>query len=448
MDDHEETDPQVMRRQLSETFSSLRVRNYRLFASGQLTSLLGRWMQIVAIDWLVLELSGNSGTALGLVTAIQFFPVLLLSLYGGKLADRHDKRAMLLAANMVWFVLSSLLAVLVLSGSAQLWHIYLFSGVVGIVNALENPVRQSFVSELVGTPLLPNALSLSAATFSSARIIGPAIAGALIAMFSTGVVIAINAIGYAAPVICLLLMDRSRLFNKLIPAKDTRIREAVGYTLRRPDLVLPLVLMFVVGGLGFNFPITLALMSKAVFHTGPETFGLLTTMLAVGALAGALVSSKRRQRPTSHVLIGAAAVFGALEMLVGFAPVFWTAALLLVPTGFAMTFVAQAANQRIQLGVDAEHRGRVMALYILVFLGSTPIFSPLIGWMSELVGPRSGLWIGGAAGLLSAVAAFAMRCRKRDVRVRVRVAMRPRPRITLVETHRLDPAQRSLEQPA
>lgn len=421
-----------MRRQLAETFRSLHVRNYRLYATGQLSSLLGRWMQVVAVDWLVLELSGNSGTALGAVTALQFVPVLLLSLQGGKLADRHDKRRMLLGFNISWMALSAVMAGIVVAGAAQLWHIYVFSLGLGIVMALENPARQAFVSELVGTEMLPNALSLSAATFNSARIIGPAIAGALIAVVDTGPVLAITALTYLPPLVFMLMMNRGEL-GSAAPAKDTRIREAIGYTLRRPDLMLALVLMFVVGGLGFNFPITLALLSKTVFHTGAATFGVLTTMLAVGALAGALVSSRRRARPTAHIVLGAAAVFGALEALVGFAPFFWVAALLLIPTGFSMTFLAQAVNQRIQLGVDAAHRGRVMALYILVFLGSTPIFAPIIGWLSEVLDPRSGLWIGGVAGLLSAGVAFAIRCRKRDVHVSVE--LRPRPRMRLIEAN-------------
>ncbi|MGH8875989.1 MAG: MFS transporter [Stackebrandtia sp.] len=420
-----------MSSQLAATFRSLRVRNYRLFAIGQLTSLLGRWMQVVAVDWLVLELSGNSGAALGFVTALQFVPVLLLSLYGGKLADRHNKRRMLLGFNISWLLLSAALATIVIAGVGQLWHIYLFALGLGVVMALENPARQAFVSEMVGDGMLPNALALSAATFNSARIIGPAIAGALIAVVNTGPVLAITALTYLPPFICILMMNRREL-GVSVPAKDTRIREGVRYALRRSDLVLPLVLMFVVGGLGFNFPITLALLSKTVFHTGAATFGLLTTMLAVGALAGALVSSRRQSRPTAHIVLGAAAMFGALEALVGIAPAFWTAALLLIPTGYSMTFLAQAVNQRIQLGVDAEHRGRVMALYILVFMGSTPIFAPIIGWLSEVVGPRSGLWIGGLAGIVSAAVAFAVRCRKRDVHVSVQ--LRPRPRMRLVES--------------
>ncbi|HZE42116.1 MAG TPA: MFS transporter [Stackebrandtia sp.] len=420
-----------MRRQLADTFRSLRVRNYRLFAAGQLTSLLGRWMQIVSIDWLVLQLSGNSGSALGFVTAFQFLPVLLLSLTGGKLADRYNKRRMLLIFNSAWLVLSASMATLVLSGAIQLWHVFVFSAVLGVVNALENPVRQSFVSELVGTELLPNALSLSSATFNSARIIGPAIAGGLIAFFGTGTVIAINAVGYLAPLVCNMLMNRDDLLVPHAIPKDTRIREGVRYTLRRSDLVLPLVLMFIIGGVGFNFPITLALLAKTVFHTGPSTFGLLTTALASGALAGALYSSKRRGRPTANVVIGTAGAFSALETLVGVAPSFITASLVLIPCGFAMSFLGQAANQRIQLGVDADHRGRVMALYVMVFLGSTPIFAPLIGWLSEHAGPRSGLWLGGLVGVVTAAAAFAVRCRQRDVRISVTI--RPRPRLILTE---------------
>ncbi|GAA4914703.1 putative MFS family arabinose efflux permease [Stackebrandtia albiflava] len=430
-----------MRRQLADTFESLKVRNYRLFASGQLTSLVCRWMQVIAIDWLVLEMSGDSGTALGLVMAFQFLPVLLLSLYGGKLADRYDKRRLLLGANVAWLLLSTGLAVLVLSGAALLWHIYVFALLLGVVNALETPVRQSFVSELVEPALLPNALALSAATFNGSRIVGPAVAGGLIALFGSGVVIAVNAVAYIAPLVALLMMSAGRLYRASSRPKDTRIREGLRYTARRPDLLLPLALMFVVGGLGFNFPITLALLAKTVFATGPEAFGLLTTMLAVGALAGALASSKRRARPSAHVVMGAAALFGALEIVTAFAPSFWTASLLLIPTGFAMVYLAQAANQRVQLGVDPAFRGRVMALYVLVFLGSTPIFAPMIGWLGEVVGPRSGLWVGGAGALLGAIAAFAIRCRRRDVQISIDI--RPRPRVRIIE-----PARTPVEQAA
>lgn len=431
-----------MIRQLASTFESLKTRNYRLFASGQIVSLVGRWMQIIAIDWLVLEMSGDSGTALGFVMAIQFLPVLLLSLYGGKLADRYDKRMLLLVANIAWLGLSAGLAMLVLTGAAHLWHIFVFAGLLGTVNALETPVRQSFVSEMVEPKLLPNALALSAATFNAARIIGPAVAGALIALFGSGTVIAINAVAYIAPLVCLLMMSVEHLHRAATRPTDTRISEGLRYTARRPDLLLPLALMFVIGGLGFNFPITLALLAKTVFNTGPETFGVLTTMLACGALIGALASSKRRERPSAHIVLGAAAMFGLLEIIVAFAPTFWAASLLLIPTGFFMIYVAQAANQRVQLGVAPHFRGRVMALYILVFLGSTPLFAPLIGWFGEVIGPRSGLWIGGASGLIAAIIAFAIRCRRRDVRIRVN--MRPRPRIRLIEPKRPMP----VEQPA
>ncbi|CAM3227360.1 MFS transporter [Stackebrandtia soli] len=420
-----------MRRTLADTFESLKVRNFRLFATGQLISLVGRWMQIMAIDWFVLVISGDSGTALGLVLTFQFAPVLFLSLYGGKLADRYDKRMLLIVANIAWIALSGSLAVLVIAGNAQLWHIYVFSLLLGIVNALETPVRQSFVSELVRPELLPNALALSAATFNGSRIVGPAIAGGLVALFGVGWVIAINSVAYIAPLIGLLMMTSAMLYRSTSRPRDTRISEGLRYTARRPDLILPLVLMFVVGGLGFNFPITLGLLAKTVFETGPETFGLLTTMLAAGALAGALASTKRRERPNVHVVIGAAAAFGVLETIVAFSPTFWVAALLLVPTGFFMVFTAQAANQRVQLGVSPQFRGRVMALYVLVFLGSTPIFAPLIGWLGEVVGPRSGLWIGGLGVLVASIVAFVVRCRAREVRIEVN--MRPRPAVRLIE---------------
>ncbi|MGH8794671.1 MAG: MFS transporter [Stackebrandtia sp.] len=418
-----------MRRHLAETFRSLTIRNYRLFAAGQLISLIGMWMQIVAVDWLVLQLSGDSGTALGLVTALQFTPLLVLSLYGGKLADSFDKRKLLLWANTLWCAMAATLAAMTIAGTVQLWHVYVFAFSLGVVNAVENPVRQSFVSEMVGNESLPNALSLSSATFNSARIVGPALAGGLIALFGTGVVIAINAATYAAPVVGLLLMDVAVLHRAAGKPAAARIRDGLKYTTRRPDLMLPLVLMFVVAGVGFNFPVTLALMAKVVFATGPATFGVLTAASAVGALAGALFSAKRRDRPSAHVLLGAAAAFGALEIVVAFAPSLWTAALLLLPTGFAMVYVAQAANQRVQLGVVPAFRGRIMSIYVLVFLGSAPLFAPAIGWISEVVNPRAGLWIGGAASLAAAAVGFAIRCRRRDVHVVFK--LRPVPRLRL-----------------
>jgi MFS family permease len=426
-----------VRARLRSTFQSLQVRNYRLFSTGQLISLIFGWMQITAQDWLVLQLSHDSPTALGVVTALQFTPILLLTLYAGKLADRFDKRTLLLIVNVAWCALASLMGVLVVSGAAQLWHVYLFAVLWGTVSAIETPARQAFVSEMVGKPLLPNALALSAATFNSARIIGPALGGLAIAALGTGTAFVVNAISYIGPLITLSRMRRSELHRDgmatgRVSAQDARVIDGLRYVRRRPDLILPLALMMVIGMVGFNFQITLAVLAKNVFHTGAASFGLLTTALAAGALAGALAGSGRRARPSVWVVLGAAILFGVLETLAGLMPGYLSTAAVLVGAGFSMIYLAQAANQRVQLGVDPELRGRVMALYVLVFLGTNPIGAPLVGWFAETFGPRASIWVGGVISLVVGGVALLVRLRMAGGRVRLRLAPLPRLYVDIV----------------
>ncbi|GID30172.1 MFS transporter [Paractinoplanes brasiliensis] len=426
-----------MRSVLNTTFRSLRVRNYRLFAIGQLVKLVGVWMMFTAQDWLVLDLSGNSPSALGLVTSLQFLPVLLLTLYAGKLADRFDKRRLLIMANTAFAVTAVALAVIVASGHVQLWHVFLFAGLLGIANAVETPVRQAFVSELVELRLLPNALALSAATFNTARIGGPALAGVALALFGTGPVFLISTAVAIAPIFSYAAMRTSELRPAARQAKkDARILDGLRYVGRRSDLVLPIALMFVVGMIGFNFPVTLAALAKIDFNAGPSTFGLLTTALAVGALGGALAGSARRARPSAYIVIGAAIAFGALEFAVGFAPNFVVAMLVLVPTGFFSIYLAQAANHRVQMGVDPEYRGRVMAIYVLVFLGTTPIGASLAGWWGEHFGVASSISGAGIVCFVAAVVALFWQLRSNGERIEM--TLRPRPRLTLVPPVDLD----------
>jgi MFS family permease len=401
---------------LRSTFQSLQVRNYRLFATGQLVSLIFGWAQITAQDWLVLQISHSSATALGVVTALQFTPILLFTLYAGKLADRFDKRRLLVVVNSVWIGLSGLMAVLVLGGTVTLWQVYVFAALWGTVSALETPVRQSFVSEMVGGTLLPNALALSAATFNAARIIGPALAGVLIAVLGTGSAFVVNAVSYVFPLVALSRMRPAELYRAdrtvRVSAADARVVDGLRYVSRRPDLLFPIALMLVIGMLGFNHQLTLAVLAKNVFHTGAVTFGLLTTALATGALGGALAGTRRRARPSVWVVLGAGIGFGVLGTLSGLMPTYALTALILVPTGFAQIYLAQAANQRVQLGVDPEVRGRVMALYVLVFLGTNPIGAPLVGWLAETFGPRASIWLGAAVSLAVTLAALAWRLRR------------------------------------
>ncbi|MET9606731.1 MFS transporter [Streptomyces sp. NPDC006512] len=396
------------------TFEALSVRNFRLFAGGQLLSVTCTWMMIVAQDWLVLSLSGDSGTALGLVTALQFTPVLLLTLYGGRLADRYDKRVLLICANAASGVLSLLLALAVLLPGAELWHVYLFALGLGTVNAVEVPARLSFVSEMVGAELLPNASALSAAYFNAARVVGPALAGLLISRFDTGPVIALNAVSYLATVLSLLAMRPGELHRGGAPQRATKVADGLAYVRSRPDLLLPMALVAVVGMFGFNFQLTLPLLAKTVFHADSAAFGLLASALAAGSLLAAFATTARRGRPSATLVVASAIAFGLLETLTAFAPTFTSALVLLAATGFATITFAQAANHRIQLGSDPRFRGRVMALYALILQGSTPVGALLLGWLAEHWGARSGLYVGGLVSLAAALAVLAVQLRRTD----------------------------------
>lgn len=412
-----------MHLRLNNTFSALRVRNYRLFATGQLISLLGGWMQITAQDWLVLQLSGNAPSALGVVTALQFSPTLLLTLYGGKLADRFDKRRVLMIANCVYMTYATCMGLLVVSGQVRLWHVFVFAALWGMVSPFEMPSRQSFVSEMVGKELLPNALALNSATFNSARILGPAIGGVVIYLVGTGPAFLVNAASYAGPLFALSRMVPAELHRDGVSqrsAAEARVRDGLRYVWNRADLLVPMTLILITGLLAFNFNLTLPVMAKNVFHTNSASFGLLSTSLALGALGGALAGSTRRVRPSGWLVIGAAIVFGTVETLAAFAPSLPVAIALLVPTGFSMIFFVQAANQRVQMGTSAEFRGRVMGLYTLVFMGTTPIGAPMVGWAATAFGPRAAIWVGGAGSLLAALILLTVEMRRHGVRMRVR----------------------------
>jgi len=411
------------------TFRSLRNRNYRLFAGGQVVSLSGTWGQRVAQDWLVLDLSGSSGLALGITTGLQFLPVLLFGLYGGVLADRYDKRRLLLGAQAAMAVLALVLAVLDLTGSVQLWHVYALAFGLGVASAVDTPVRQAFVSEMVGPDDLPNAVSLNSATFNSARIVGPAAAGVAIAAVGTGWVFAANALSYVAVLAGLQAMRRSELHPvRRLPRARGQLREGLAYVRARPDLLVPIVLVLMVGTFGLNFQITLALVVREVFDRGAGAYGLLSAFLAAGSLLGALASARRQGVPRQRTLFLAVLAFGLLEVAVGLAPSYEVMALLLLPTGAAVLTFTTTANSLVQLGSAPEVRGRVMALYILVFLGGTPVGAPLIGALAEAYGPRSSIVLGGIVTALSGLVAALVMTRVRSLRVEAHV-LRRRPHL-------------------
>lgn len=396
-------------------FRSLRVRNYRLYASGQLISLTGTWMQRVAQDWLVLELT-NSGTALGVVTALQFGPSLLLGLWGGMLADRGDKRRLLLITQSCLAAVAAVLGVLAVTGVVQYWHVLVLATLLGLTSAVDSPVRQSFVVEMVGKDDLVNAVGINSTIFNTGRILGPAIAGVVISAVGTGWAFLANAASSVAVLAALAAMRRDELF----PAPPVRrargqLRAGFRYVRSRADLLLTMILIFIIGTFGLNFAITTALMAKQVFDRGATGYGLLSTMLAVGACVGAVVATMRTRRPSQLFIVLAAVTFSVLEVLSGLMPGFGLTALVLVPTGLAMLTLTTACNSAVQLGVEPTMRGRVMALYLICFMGGTPLGAPVIGWLAGVAGPRWGLIGGGLVCLVATLALAALVARRRGM---------------------------------
>ena len=388
------------------TFAALRVRNYRLFASGQVVSLVGTWMQRVAQDWLVLELSGGSPVALGVAAALQFGPTLLLSLWGGAIADRYDKRRLLIGLQIGMGACALVLGLLDVGGLVTLAQVYVLCVLLGCFSALDGPVRQSFAGEMVGSGALANAVALNSMTFNAARVLGPAVAGLLVAAVGTGWVFLVNAATFVAVLAGLLAMRPADMHAYArAPRERGAVRAGLREVRRHPDVVLLLVLVFFVSTLGINFFVTLAIVARNVFGRGAESYGLLTSALGVGCLLGALGAARRVGRPRLRTVLVAAVVFGVCQAVAGLMPTFPLVALLLVPTGAAQLLFTSAANAAVQLGVDESVRGRVMGLWMVVLLGGTPAGGPALGWLAAELGGRAPLVLGGAASAVAALAA-------------------------------------------
>jgi MFS family permease len=383
------------------TFSSLKIRNYRLFATGAVVSNTGTWMSRIAQDWLVLSITGSS-FAVGITTAMQFLPMLLFGLYGGVIADRYPKRQILLCSQAALGALGLLLAGLTLGGVVQVWHVYTIAFLLGMVTVVDNPTRQTFVVEMVGPDVVRNAVSLNAANFQAARLVGPAVAGVLITAVGSGWAFLINGLSFLAPLTGLLLMRTAELHKiERAPRGKGQLREGLHYVAGKPELIWPIVLVGFIGTFGFNFPIWLSAFVNTVFHSGASTYGLLNTLMAGGSLIGALLAA-RRTRTRLRMLVAAALLFGLLEAAASLAPTFWLFAVLLVPIGvFSLTFNT-SANASVQLATEPVMRGRVMSLYMMVFVGGTPIGGPIMGWVTDNYGARVGFLSGG---LVAAAAA-------------------------------------------
>ena len=368
----------------------------------------GTWMQRVAQDWLVLELAVGSGaTALGITTGLQFLPFLLLTPFAGLVADRMPKQRLLQLTNLGMALPALVLGLLAVTDTAEVWHVYVLAFLLGSASAFDAPARQSFVSEIVDPVDLTNAVGLNSASFNAARLVGPGLAGLLIAALgggavATGWVILANAVSYAAPIWSLRHLDVSRIDAAPANRGPGAIREGVAYVRARPDLLLVLSLVFFAGTFGLNFQITSALMATEVFDKGPEEFGLLGSFLAVGSLAGSLLAA-RRPEVRQRLVVGAAIAFGISVMLAGLMPSYLTFALLAPVTGLtALTFIT-SANTYMQLHTDAGVRGRVMALYLMIFMGGTPVGAPIIGWIGHEYGARWTLLGGGLMTIVGVV---------------------------------------------
>jgi len=385
-------------------FRSLAGFNYRVWAAGALVSNVGTWMQRTAQDWIVLtELTHRNATAVGVVMALQFGPHVLMLPLTGFAADHLDRRKLLMATQAAMGALALGLGLLTVTGVVRLWHVYLFAFLLGCVTAFDSPARQTFVSELVGEADLSNAVALNSTSFNAARMIGPAIAGLLIAAVGCGWVFLINAASFVA-VLCSLCLLRVGELHRKGRAVRTRGGFADGfrYIRKRPDLKAVILMIFLIGTFGVNFPIFISTMAVNVFHVGADRFGLLTSIMAGGSVVGALLAA-RRERPTIGLLAAGAAVFGVGFSLAAFMPTYWLFGMTLAVIGVSAQTFTTSTISLVQLSTDPVMRGRVVAILLAVALGGTPIGAPIVGWAADTFGPRWALCIGAASGFAGAV---------------------------------------------
>lgn len=385
------------------TFRSLRGFNYRTWATGSLVSNVGTWMQRTAQDWLVLaELTDRSATAVGTLMALQFGPQALLLPLTGYAADRLDRRKLLFVTQASAGLLALGLGLLTLFGVVRLWHVYVFGLLLGCVSAFDGPARQTFVSELVSDEQLSNAVALNSTSFNVARLLGPAAAGVAIAHLGTGWVFVVNALSFAAVLVSLARLRVSELHVRERARKRAGLLEGFRYVRRRPDLAAALGMLFLIGTFGLNFPIFISTMAVSVFHKGPGQFGLLTSIMAVGSVAGALLSA-RRAAPRTELLVAGALAFGGGCALAAMMPTYGWFGLTLAVIGIAAQTFTTTANGTVQLATDPHMRGRVMAIYMAIALGGTPIGAPIVGFVADTFGPRWSLAVGALAGLSAAL---------------------------------------------
>jgi MFS family permease len=391
---------------VSGTFRSLRSFNFRLWTAGGLVSNVGTWMQRVAQDWLVLtQLTHHDASALGIVMGLQFAPQLLFQPWTGSAADRLNQRKLLMLTQATMGVLALVLGVLTIAGVVRLWHLYVFAFLSGSAAALDAPVRQTFVAEMVGDADLPNAVALNSTSFNAAQMIGPAVAGLLIARVGIGWAFLLNGLSFAAVLISMSFFRLSELRTSARAHRTTSgFLEGLRYVWRKPDLRAILIMLFLIGTFGLNFPIFISTMAVSVFHSDARGFGLLSSIMAVGTLSGALFAAGRQKPSLASLLVGAG-IFGLGCTLAALAPGYWWFGAALVVIGAAGLTFTNGTNSIMQLSTEPAMRGRVMALRVGIALGGTPIGAPIVGWVANHFGPRWALGIGAGAGFTAALVA-------------------------------------------
>lgn len=399
-------------------FRSLREHNYLVWFIGGLTSNIGTWMQRTAQDWIVLtELSDHDAAAVGITMALQLGPVLLLMPFAGLIADRANVRKVLFITQAAMGALALGLGLIVVTGIAQLWHVYVFAFLLGVVSAVDAPVRQIFVSELVEKKDLTNAVSLNSVSFNAARMLGPAVAGVLIAIVGAGWVFIINSGTFLATIVALIAIRVSELrAQPRAPRARGQIRAGFRYVLGKPSIIVVLIMVGVIGTFGMNFSIFTSTMATITFHKGAAEFGMLSSVMAIGSVTGALFSA-RQQRPRMRTIFISAALFGLASGISAIMPTFEMFTMSLILIGFSALMFITTANSMVQTSVKPSMRGRVMALYMAIFVGGTPIGAPFVGWIVNEFGPRWGLGIAAIAGILAAMVCGYWLMRYKKVRV-------------------------------
>ncbi|QOK23228.1 MFS transporter [Janibacter indicus] len=427
---------------MSPTFASLSIRNYRIYALGAIVSNVGTWMGRVAQDWVVLtELTDHSASALGIVTGLQFLPMLLLAPWTGAVVDRFPKRSLLLLTQAVLGLTALVGGVLVVTGAAQLWQFYLLALMTGVATAFDNPARQTFVSEMVPRERLSNAVALNSASFNLGRLIGPAVAGLVIAGIGSGQALLVNSLSFVTVIVALLALRASELTPAPRVTGRGSAREGLRYVRGRPDIILVMVLIFVLGTFGMNFQITIALMATQVFGRGAEGYGLLGSIMAVGSLSAALLAA-RRSEPRLRVLLLSLVGFTFAAAGAAIAPTYASFAVALAACGLTALTAMTTANAMVQMRTDPMMRGRVMALYMAIFFGGTPLGAPIIGWVGDVLGPRWTIGIGAAAVGITLVGVSIWLGRHENVEVTYSSQRRPRVRVSSAPTHDVPQAAR------